>query len=433
MAIAVHTTGVHPPRLQDRLITEIRTRHYSPRTEEAYVHWFRRFVLFHDRRHPRDLGAADVAAFLSHLAVHERCAAATQNQALAALLFLYRHVLAIDLPWLDELVRAQPREHLPVVLERGEVAAVLRHLDGTPRLVASLLYGAGLRLLEALHLRVKDVDVARSTITVRAGKGDKDRQTVLPAPLRDTLLAHREALERQHADDLALGAGWVELPHALAHKLPAAGREWPWQWFFPATRTYLHAETGQRRRHHFHESAVQRAVHLAVLRSRIPKRASCHTFRHSFATHLLEDGYDLRTIQKLLGHSDVRTTMVYTHVLNRGPHGVRSPLEGLDAAPPPLPVSPVSRVSPVSSVSPDAIPRRQGVLPVPPRPVCTAGDLVDMPTHRPRANPPDSGVHLPAQELGPGSGSGSGLGSARDPDPGCVEPGASGDGDGDEC
>jgi integron integrase len=318
--------------LIERLTAEMRTRHYSPRTEEAYGHWFRRFVRFHGMRHPRELGAAEVTAFLSHLAVAERCAAATQNQALAAILFLYRHVLGTDLPWLDALVRAPQREQLLVVLERGEVAAVLSQLHGTPRLIASVLYGAGLRLLEALRLRVKDVDFARATITVRAGKGDKDRQTVLPGPLRTALLAHRERIERLHADDLRHGAGWIELPHALAAKLPNAGREWAWQWLFPATRTYVHEATGQRRRHHFHETAVQKAVHEAVLRARIAKRASCHTFRHSFATHLLEDGYDLRTIQKLLGHADVRTTMIYTHVLNRGPQGVRSPLEGIELA-----------------------------------------------------------------------------------------------------
>jgi integron integrase len=319
------------PRLLDRVVTELRTRHYSRRTEEAYVHWIRRFVIHCDRRHPRQLGPAEVAAFLSHLAVRNRVAANTQNQALAALLFLYRRVLGIDLPWLDDLVRAQRPPRLPVVLDRAEVAAVLRNLPVVPHLIASLLYGSGLRLLEAVQLRIKDVDFARSSITVRCGKGDRDRQTVLPVPLHAALLAHRTRMQEQHRRDLQQGAGWVELPHALGRKLPNAGREWPWQWLFPATRCYFHAATSQRRRHHFHESAVQKALHLAVLRSAIQKRASCHTLRHSFATHLLEDGYDLRTIQKLLGHRDVRTTMIYTHVLNRGPHGVRSPLEGLDA------------------------------------------------------------------------------------------------------
>ena len=328
----MHICIVNPPRLLDSVSAAIRSRHYSPRTEQAYRHWITRYVLHHGTRHPRDLGHAEVAQFLSHLAVHEQVAAATQNQALAALLFLYRHVLGITLPWLQDLVRAQVREHLPVVLDRAEVAAVLTQLRGPSRLVASLLYGSGLRLLEALHLRIKDVDLGRATLTVRAGKGDKDRQTVLPAPLRATLLTHLTSVQLQHQRDLSQGAGYVELPNALGQKLPNAAREWCWQWLFPAMRIYHHPETGQRRRHHFHESAVQRAVHLAVIQSRISKRASCHTFRHSFATHLLEDGYDLRTIQKLLGHSDVRTTMIYTHVLNRGPHGVRSPLEGLAPA-----------------------------------------------------------------------------------------------------
>ena len=318
-------------RLADRIAAALRTRSYSPRTEEAYLHWFRRFVRFHGLRHPRDLGADEVAAFLSHLAVAERCAPATQNQALAALLFLYRHVLDRDLPWLENLVRAQPRVHLPVVLDRAEVEAVLGQLQGIPRLVAGLLYGSGLRLLEAVCLRIKDVDFGRGVVTVRAGKGGKDRQTVLPQPLRPALLRHRAAAECQHRDDLLRGAGYVELPHQLASKLPNAGREWAWQWLFPATRTYVHPTTGERRRHHFHESAVQKAVHEAVLRSRIPKRASCHTLRHSFATHLLESGTDLRTIQKLLGLADARTTMIYTHVLNGGPFGIRSPLEELGA------------------------------------------------------------------------------------------------------
>jgi integron integrase len=314
----------------------LRTEHKSRRTEEAYLHWIVRFLHFHGLRHPRDLGHEHVERFLNHLANESRVAAATQNQALAALLYLYKKVLRIDLPWLDGLVRAPQRPRVPVVLSRGEVAAVLAQTHGTVSLIAGLLYGAGLRLLESLHLRIKDVDFDRHAITVRAGKGNRDRQTLLPAPLREALLRHRDRIDDQHRQDLLRGAGWVELPNALAHKLPNAGREWPWQWFFPATRTYFHQQTGQRRRHHFHETAVQKAVHDAVLRARISKRASCHTLRHSFATHLLQDGTDLRTIQKLLGHADVRTTMIYTHVLDRGPYGVRSPLESIDLdAPPP--------------------------------------------------------------------------------------------------
>ncbi|MBX3464249.1 MAG: integron integrase [Planctomycetes bacterium] len=323
-----------PPRLLELVRRSLRTEHYSPRTEAAYTAWIVRFVLFSGRRHPRELGAADVERFLNHLDNEGRVAAATQNQALAALLYLYRKVLGIDLPWLDGLVRIPQRPRLPVVLSKGEVAAVLAELHGTVRQIAGLLYGSGLRLLECLHLRIKDVDFDRQAITVRSGKGDHDRQTLLPAPLRADLLRYRDQLDRLHRQDLRCGAGWVELPHALAAKLPHAGRQWAWQWFFPATRTYLHEPTGQRRRHHFHETAVQKAVHDAVLRSRIAKRATCHTFRHSFATHLLQDGTDLRTIQKLLGHADVRTTMVYTHVLDRGPFGLRSPLETLDLAAP---------------------------------------------------------------------------------------------------
>lgn len=322
-------------RLLDSLTATLRLRHCSPRTAEAYRHWVRRLAR-HTGRDPRELDAAAVTGFLSHLASHERVAAATQNQALAAVLFLYRHVLRTPLPWLDDLVRARVRQHLPVVLTRDEVAAVLAALDGTPRLVASLLYGSGLRLLEALHLRIKDVDLTRATITVRAGKGDQDRQTLLPKPLLDALRVQRRSVELQHQADLRGGAGYVELPHLLATKLPNANRDWAWQWLFPATRLYLHPATQQRRRHHFHETAIQKAVHLAVVRARIGKRASCHTFRHSFATHLLEDGYDLRTIQKLLGHRDVRTTMIYTHVLGQGPFGVRSPLEKL-SVPAPIP------------------------------------------------------------------------------------------------
>jgi integron integrase len=307
----------------------IRLRHLSPRTERAYFEWIRRYWLFCGRRDPAGFGAEQVTAFLSGLALQHKVSAATQNQALAALLFLYRSVLGQDLPWLGELVRATTPSRLPVVLSRDEVKAILQRMEGVPRLMALLLYGSGLRLLECCRLRVKDVDFGRCQITVRRGKGDKDRVTMLPASARVELAAHLEAVREQHQRDLVQGAGWVELPDALARKLPSAGREWPWQWVFPATRTYAHPETGQRRRHHLHETVVQQAVRRAVLGSGVAKRATCHTFRHSFATHLLEDGSDIRTVQELLGHADVATTMIYTHVLNRGPGGVRSPADRL--------------------------------------------------------------------------------------------------------
>jgi integron integrase len=327
------------PKLLDRVRIAIRTRHLSPRTEEAYVFWIRRFILFHGKRHPAGMAAPEVTAFLSALAVRGRVAASTQNQALCALLFLYRHVLGIELPWLDDLVRAKKPARLPVVLSREEVAAVLQHVHGVKRLAAALLYGSGLRLLECLRLRVKDVDFGRNEIVVRAGKGDRDRRTMLPAAMNDPLGRFVEAVHRQHERDLAAGAGWVALPHALGRKYPNAGREWGWQWVFPATRIYVDGETGQRRRHHLHESVLQRAVREAVLRAGIAKPAGCHTFRHSFATHLLEDGHDIRTIQELLGHRDVRTTMIYTHVLNRGGRGVTSPVDRLLAGGPLVPGS----------------------------------------------------------------------------------------------
>lgn len=306
------------PRLLDRVRDAVRARHYSRRTEKAYVGWIRRYIIFHGKRHPAEMGAPEVTRFLSSLAVQGNVAASTQNQALSALLFLYRDVLEQDLPWLDEVVRAKRPARLPVVLTRGEVQGVISGISGVPRLMALLLYGAGLRLLECARLRVKDIDFGRNQIVVRAGKGDKDRMTMLPSVVKG------------HQLDLQHGAGWVELPSALARKYPNAGREWAWQWVFPATRMYFHRETGQRRRHHLHESVLQRAVKDAIRRAGIPKRATCHTLRHSFATHLLEGGHDIRTVQELLGHRDVSTTMIYTHVLNRGPAGVRSPADCME-------------------------------------------------------------------------------------------------------
>jgi len=317
------------PRLLDRVRAAARTRHYSRRTEKAYVAWTRRYVLFHGKRHPLEMGGPEVAKFLTFLAVDGHVSASTQNQALSALLFLYREVLGRDLPWLDDVVRAKRTVRLPVVLTRDEVRAVIRELRGTHRLVATLLYGAGLRLLEGVRLRVKDIDFARNQIIVRTGKGDKDRATPLPAVAVPALAAHLQVIRRLHERDLRRGAGWVELPWALARKYPNAAREWTWQWVFPATRFYVDGETGQRRRHHLHESVLQRAVKEAVRSAGIPKPATCHTLRHSFATHLLEAGRDIRTVQELLGHRDLSTTQIYTHVLNQGPAGVRSPADDL--------------------------------------------------------------------------------------------------------
>jgi len=320
-------TSPRPPRLLDRVREANRLRHGSRSTEKSYVGWIRRFILFHGKRHPAEMGASEVAQFLSSLAVEGRVAASTQNQALSALLFLYRYVLHQELPWLDDVVRARRPKHLPIVLTRDEVRAVISKLDGTPRLMAGLLYGSGLRLLECARLRVQDIDFAMNQIVVRDGKGAKDRVTVLPIVAKEPLTRQLLKVKRQHEADLACGAGWVELPWALARKYPNAGREWPWQWAFPATRFYVDRATSQRRRHHLHESVLQRAVLDAARRAGLGKRATPHTFRHSFATHLLEDGRDIRTVQELLGHNDVSTTMIYTHVLNRGPAAVTSPAD----------------------------------------------------------------------------------------------------------
>ncbi len=321
-----------PPRLLDRVRAAVRARHYSIRTEKAYVHWIRRYIVFHGKRHPETLGAAEIEAFLSALAVQGKVAASTQNQALAALLFLYREVLRMELPWIDGIIRAKSPGRLPTVLSRDEVALVLGQMRGVPLVMATLLYGSGLRLLECARLRVKDVDFARRQIVVRSGKGDRDRVAPLPMSVVPALRTQLESVGRQHAADLAAGAGWVELPFALATKLPNAGRELAWQWVFPASRQYVDRETRQRRRHHLHETVLQRAVREAAIAARVPKRVTCHTFRHSFATHLLEDGYDIRTVQELLGHKDVSTTMIYTHVLNLGPSAVRSPADALGGA-----------------------------------------------------------------------------------------------------
>jgi integron integrase len=316
-----------PARLLEQVRIAIRARHYSPRTEKAYVSWIRKFIFFHGKQHPSRLGEPEIVRFLSDLAARRNVSASTQNQALSALLFLYRVVLGVELAELSGIVRPRRPVRVPVVLSRGEVNALLGQLHGVCWLVASVLYGGGLRLREALSLRVKDIDFDRNEIIVRDGKGRKDRVTVLPRSLKRPLAAHLERVRRQHANDLKSGRGSVEMPYALARKYPNAGREWSWQWVFPASRFYLSGETGALRRHHYHASAVQREVKQAARRAGLTKPASCHTLRHSFATHLLESGHDIRTIQELLGHKDVSTTMVYTHVLNRGGLGVKSPLD----------------------------------------------------------------------------------------------------------
>jgi integron integrase len=310
-----------------QLRDEVRKRHYSNRTEDAYSDWVYRYLRFHGFRDPREMGKEEVEIFLSHLAVERDVAASTQNQAFSALLFLYRDVLGITLDWLDGVVRAKRPKLLPVVLTRDEVTAVLRYLSGANLIAAMLMYGAGLRLLECLTLRVKDIDFGYRQITVREGKGKKDRITVLPASVEPRLKSHLEDVHIIFEKDLKEGGGCVRLPKALGRKYPNADRDWGWQWVFPAHRHYLDPESGIRCRHHLDESVLQRAVKEAVVLAGTEKHVTCHTFRHSFATHLLEDGYDIRTIQELLGHRDVSTTMIYTHVLNRGGRCVRSPMD----------------------------------------------------------------------------------------------------------
>jgi integron integrase len=322
------------PRLLDQLADEIVRRGLSPRTVEAYTHWVRRYILYSGKRHPTELDASHDPLVRGQMGQERRHASSTQNQALAAIRFLYRNLLQVDLDDIDDIVPAKKSQHLPVVLSREEVRSVLSRLRGPTRLMASLLYGAGLRLQECCRLRVQDLDVARFTLTVRSGKGKKDRAGVISAGLVPGLEAHLAAVAAQHEADRRAGGGFVELPGALRLKYPKAAQSWAWQWVFPATRTYTHTATGEKRRHYLHETVLQRAVHRAVRDAGIAKPATCHSLRHSFATHLLEDGYDIRTVQELLGHSDVRTTMIYTHVLERGPAGVRSPLDRLLGATP---------------------------------------------------------------------------------------------------
>jgi integron integrase len=322
-------TDAQPPRLLDRVREAIRARHYSLRTQEAYVGWIRRFIRANGLRHPREMGEPEITAFLSSLATRGRVSASTQNQALAALLFLYRQVLGSRVEWLEGIVRARKPARLPVVLTRDEVKAVIANLRGDKKLMVMVLYGGGLRLMECLQLRVKDLDLERNQITVREGKGGKDRVTVLPRSANDLLSSHLERVKSLHEADVRAGFGRVALPGALARKYPNADREWGWQWVFPAASRYYDRVSGTERRHHTHERGLQKAVRQAVVSAGINKPVGCHTFRHSFATHLLEAGYDIRTVQELLGHADVSTTMIYTHVLNRGGRGVVSPADGL--------------------------------------------------------------------------------------------------------
>ena len=316
-----------PPKLLDRVRTTLRLHHYSLRTEQAYVDWIKRFILFHNKRHPREMGAVEVTAFLSHLAVDRQVSASTQNQAKAALLFLYKQVLDQDLPWLDEVVQAKQKVRLPVVLTAREVRELLQHLNGLQWLIVSLLYGTGMRVLEALRLRVKDVEFERRELLIRDGKGGKDRVTMLPENLVLPLQQQLQRAKALHDGDLTAGFGRVWLPDALAVKYKNAPREWGWQYVFPSPKRSIDPRSGEERRHHVLPDSIQKAVRLAAQRVGIDKPCSPHVLRHSFATHLLQAGYDIRTVQELLGHADVSTTMIYTHVLNKGGRGVRSPLD----------------------------------------------------------------------------------------------------------
>ena len=318
-----------PPKLLDQVVAKMRVKHYSLRTEKSYVDWIKRYIWHFDKRHPKDMGATEVEAFLTHLAVTRNVSASTQNQAKSALLYLYKEVLGVELPWLDNVTQAKVPQRLPVVLTQAEVQAVLSRMDGTMWLIASLLYGSGLRIMEALRLRVKDVDFAQREILVREGKGFKDRVTMLPLSLVEPLKAHLLKVQALHQDDLSAGHGDVFMPMALDRKYPNGGKSWSWQYVFPSVKLSVDPRSKVIRRHHADEKTVQRAVKKAVKLAGIVKLATPHTLRHSFATQLLAGGYDIRTVQELLGHSDVATTMIYTHVLNKGGRGVSSPLDVL--------------------------------------------------------------------------------------------------------
>jgi integron integrase len=315
------------PKLLDQVRVVLRRRHYSYKTEKSYIHWIKRFVAFHDMKSPRDMGAPEIEAFLTHLAVRQHVAPSTQNQAFSALVFLYREVYQRDTNWNLDAERATPTRYLPTVLTVEEVQSVLKCLSGVYQIIIKLLYGSGLRLNEGLQLRVKDLDLAHRQIVVRDAKGRESRITMLPGSLIETLTQHLYWVKHLHQNDLEQGYGSVYLPYALERKYPNAEREWIWQYIFPADRHSIDPRSSICRRHHVHESSVQKALKQAVRKAGVQKRVSCHTFRHSFATHLLEGGYDIRTVQELLGHKDVKTTMIYTHVLNRGGRGVRSPLD----------------------------------------------------------------------------------------------------------
>jgi len=326
-AMIASLPAANKPKLLDQVRDVMRRRHYSIRTEQVYVDWIKRFIIYHDKRHPKEMAEEEVAAFLTHLARDRNVAPSTQNQALSALLFLYKDVLKQEIGWLEKVERAKKPSRLPVVLTRSEIKRVFAHLHGTPKLMAGLLYGSGLRLMECVRLRVKDIDFELAQITVRDAKGGKNRITMLPLNLAEPLQRHLVRIKAQHEQDLEDGFGRVHLPFAIGRKFPKAAREWAWQYVFPSSRLSIDPRTGKRQRHHMAEGILQSALKRAVDAAGIVKRANCHSLRHSFATHLLTRGYDIRTVQELLGHKDVSTTMIYTHVLNKPGIGVKSPLD----------------------------------------------------------------------------------------------------------